>query len=103
MPYIIILNFYMQSERTILPPPPPITEYEKQRAVRVKMNNEVLYALRIPALSAGLTNQDQRSKGNEKSQDGSEDYDPGKDAGQDAVSDGDASVTPPKVCRSQSS
>ena len=33
-------------------------------------------------------------------QDVSADYDPGQDSGHDANSDGDASVTPLKVCRS---
>ena len=89
----------MQSERTI-PPPPPLTEYEKQRAVRIELNNEVLYtllpSLSAPSLSAGVKNNGPKSNTNEKAQDGSDDYDPGQDAGN---SDGDASVTPPKVCR----
>ncbi|KAK1402365.1 hypothetical protein POM88_001970 [Heracleum sosnowskyi] len=80
------------SEDTILPPPPPITEYEIQRAIRVKENNQVFLQLNLPSLSAGMRNSVQRKKGKEKMADGNEDYDPGEDVG----SDGDVSVTPPK-------
>ncbi|WOG87627.1 hypothetical protein DCAR_0206857 [Daucus carota subsp. sativus] len=80
----------VESAKIILPPPPPLTEYERQRAIRVQMNNEVLSALKLPTLAAGLVKKDKRRKSNEKAQDGSENYDPGHDA----LSDG--SVTPPK-------
>ncbi|KAK1365724.1 hypothetical protein POM88_041285 [Heracleum sosnowskyi] len=80
------------SEDTILPPPPPLTEYEIQRAIRVKENNQVFLQLNLPSLSAGMRNSVQRKKGNEKMADGNEDYDPGEDVG----SDGDVSVTPLK-------
>ena len=74
-----------------------MTKYERQRAICVKQNNEVLDALKLPLLSAALTqNNSRKGKGNEKSQNESEDYDSGQDAG----SDGDVSVTPPKVCNS---
>ncbi|KAK1380994.1 hypothetical protein POM88_027738 [Heracleum sosnowskyi] len=72
-------------------PPPPLTEYEIQRAIRVKENNQVFLQLNLPTLSAGMRNSVQRKKGKEKMADGNEDYDPGQDVG----SDGDVSVTPP--------
>ena len=40
----------------ILPPPPPLTEYEIQRAVRIKRNNEVFFAIKLPELSTRLRN-----------------------------------------------
>lgn len=92
----------MQS--TILPPPPPIeeyeklTEYEKDRAKRIKHNNEYYESLNLPKLSAGFNNSIQKGKGkgNEKKcNGGDDDYDPGKEDG----SEGDVSVTPPKVYR----
>lgn len=89
----------MQSKRTSLPPPPPITDYEKQRMVRIQHNNQVLYQL-LPSLSAKENNNGPKGNGNDVAQDVSADYDPGQDAGHDANSDDDASVTPPKVCRS---
>lgn len=98
-----LYNLSVQSERTILPPPPPLTEYERLRAIRIKQNNEVLYSLRLPELSAELTNNVPKSKGIEKAQDESEGYDPEQDARHDVGSDGDVSVTPPKVCPIQSS
>lgn len=82
----------MQS--TVLPPPPPLTEYENQRAVRVERNNEVFLALNLPALSAGLRKSKQKNKVNEQMHNGSDDeYDPGHEDGSEG-----ASVTPLKVC-----
>ncbi|KAL1826636.1 hypothetical protein ACET3Z_005048 [Daucus carota] len=39
-----------------LPPPPPLTEYEMQKAVRVKRNNEIFFALNLPTLSVEVRN-----------------------------------------------
>lgn len=79
-----------------LPCPPPLTEYEIQRAVTIKRNNEVYFALNLPTLSSELRNSAQRNKGKEKMQEGSEDYDPGQEDG----SEGDAVESPLKVCHS---
>ncbi|KAK1405766.1 hypothetical protein POM88_005371 [Heracleum sosnowskyi] len=85
-----------ESGDTILPPSSPLTEYEIERAIRVHKNNQVLLQLNLPALSAEMRNSVQRNKGKKKMIDENEDYDPEQDAG----SDGDASVTPPKMCHS---
>ncbi|XP_074336239.1 uncharacterized protein LOC141673394 [Apium graveolens] len=70
---------------------------ENEGSVEIELENEVIQTTSKTPLSetlllnrAGL-----KCKGNEKSREGSEDYDPRKDAGQD-VSEGDASVTPSK-------
>ncbi|KAL8089227.1 hypothetical protein AgCh_038856 [Apium graveolens] len=52
-------------ESTILPPPPPLTEYEIQRAITVERNNKVYMALNLPTLSAELRSSVQK-KNSEK-------------------------------------
>ena len=89
-----ITHFYGLVQGTNLPPPPPLTEYEVQRAIRIQKNNEVYYALNLPVLSAGLKKAESKDKQKEKTRDGSEDYDPAQDDGSDAA----GSVSPPKVC-----
>ncbi|XP_063940112.1 uncharacterized protein LOC108225480 isoform X2 [Daucus carota subsp. sativus] len=86
------------TEGTNLPPPPPLTEYEVQRAIRIQKNNEVYYALNLPVLSAGLKKAESKDKQKEKTRDGSEDYDPAQDDGSDAA----GSVSPPKGKKKES-
>lgn len=65
-----------------LPPPPPLTEYEKLRAVTVKRNNEVFFALNLPTLSSEVRNSILKDKSKKKKhvQEGSdEEYDPAVD------------------------
>ena len=62
-----------------LPPPPPLTEIEIQRATRVKMNNEIFSAYNLPTLATEVRNSflKNHDKGKEQIQEGSdEDYDP---------------------------
>lgn len=77
---------------------PPLTEYEIQRAVRVKKNNEIYFALNLPTLSAEVRNlfTKDKLKEKEKVQEGSdEDYDPAED--NEVVNKDDRSGTQVKV------
>lgn len=88
----------MRLQECNLPPPPPLTEYEKQRLVRVKQNNEIYFALNLPTLSAEVRSSfsKNKGKGQEKVQEGSDkEYDPTED--NEAGSNADGSGTQVKV------
>lgn len=78
-----------------------MNEYEKQRALNVKKNNEMMIALKLPTLAAGMTCKNPKKKGKEKVQGerkgGDDDYVPG--AGEEQ-SGNNALENPLKVCRS---
>lgn len=100
---IVSLSFHLIYFMVLqhLPPPPPLTDYEKQRVVRVKQNNEVFFALNLPTLSTEVRNcfpqKQGTGSGKKIVQEGSdEEYDPLED--QVDVSNDGGSATQVKVC-----
>lgn len=70
---------YVELQELDLPPPPPLTDYERRRAVRVKRNNEIYFPLNLPTLSAEVRSSFSKGKLQEKdqAQEGSdEEYNP---------------------------
>lgn len=62
-----------------LPPPPTITDYERERAVNVSLNDQVYKILGLPTLATSLRNEMKKSKGKEKIQEEGSEYDPGEE------------------------
>lgn len=92
-----------------LPPPPPLTEfdkmtvvnindlteYDRQKILNVKRNNEVFLKHNLPTLAIALREEFTKMKGKEKVQEGSDqDYLPQ----QEEHSDDETSKNPKKVC-----
>lgn len=83
--------FYLQE----LPPPPPLTDYEKKRAINITTNNQVYKTLGLPTIATNLRAEMKgKSKRNYTVQEEGSEYDPGAEENNE-VDDGEETR---KVC-----
>ncbi|KAL1823166.1 hypothetical protein ACET3Z_004987 [Daucus carota] len=78
-----------ENEFQELPPPPPLTDYEKKRAINITTNNQVYKTLGLPTIATNLRAEMKgKSKRNYTVQEEGSEYDPGAEENNE-VDDGE--------------